>query len=254
MVMPGSFYVRALFPSVQHPFAIHEIDDLLVERIERAEGQIKREVVRLREIIMPLLVFVLEHQFVYVLSEPSLDRESKIFYWQIKGIGIESVCSCEIADLTMLRGERLMLKALTAEGFQIPIYTRYVDDIYFIIWGSGARVQQGYESIEKGLNSVDERGGSVEVEEEGVVVKEGEEKTLSLLDVEVALKFVTGGRVLFETGVYRKPSAGNTYTHWKSAQDEKVKTGLVRSELVRYVRLCSTECTFEKAWQRFRGI
>ena len=53
--------------------------------------------------------------------------------------------------------------------------------------------------------------------------------------------------------MYRKPSAGNTYTHWKSAHDEKVKTGLVRGELIRYLRLCSTENTFQKAWRRFRG-
>ena len=38
-----------------------------------------------------------------------------------------------------------------------------------------------------------------------------------------------------------------------SAHDERVKTGLVRGELVRYLRLCSTESMFEKAWQRFRG-
>ena len=88
---------------------------------------------------MTLLIFVLEHQFVYVLSDQSGENESKIFYWQLKGIRI--VCSCEIANLTMLRGERLMLRDLTEEGFQIPIYTRYVDDIYFIIWGSRARVR-----------------------------------------------------------------------------------------------------------------
>jgi hypothetical protein len=104
----------------------------------------------------------------------------------------------------MLRGKRLMLRDLAEEGFQIPIYTRYVDDIYFIIWGSRSRVRQGRERIEKGLNSLDGRGGSIEVEGEHVSVKEGEEKSLAFLDVEVALKVEAGGRVVFETGVYRK--------------------------------------------------
>jgi len=68
-VMQGTLDFKALFPSVQHAYAIREIDELLLERIERAGEQFKREAVRLREIIMPLLIFVLEHQFVYVLSD-----------------------------------------------------------------------------------------------------------------------------------------------------------------------------------------
>ena len=45
-----------------------------------------------------------------------------------------------------------------------------------------------------------DRGGAFEVEGENVTVREGEEKTLAFLDVEVSLKLETGGRVAFETG------------------------------------------------------
>ena len=45
-------------------------------------------------------------------------------------------------------------------------------------------MQQGYERIEKGLNRLDGRGGSIKAEGESLVVKEGEEKSLNFLDVE----------------------------------------------------------------------
>ena len=67
-----------------------------------------------------------------------------------------------------------MLREMTTEGFQIPIYTRHVDDIYFIVWGSRARVRQRWKRIVQGLNSMDGPGGSIEVEGESVEAREGE--------------------------------------------------------------------------------
>ena len=104
---------------------------------------------------------------------------------------------------------------------------------------------QGWERIVEGLNSLDGLGGSIEVEGENVAVREGEGKTLAFLDVEVALKLKTGGRVAFETGVYRKASAGNTYTHWKSAcTDTDDDTGDDPGHVAR--RITTTPCADEE--------
>jgi len=153
----------------------------------------------------------------------------------------------------MLKGERMLINSLILEGYNILVYKRYVDDIYFMLRGRESNVLQAYKKIEEGLNNLDEAGKSIKVEGEFVLIEEKDQgKKLPFLDVEVTACLDREGRLSLETGVYRKPSAGNTYIHFASAHAEEAKRGLVRGELIRYLRLCSTKERFEEAWRQLR--
>ena len=100
-----------MYPSLKIACIVKEIDTRLCERTEQKQGEYKEKARALREIVMPLLVFMLEHQFVFVLSE-GFEGEEKIFYLQREGIGIGSSASGAIANLTRVGGECMMLDKL----------------------------------------------------------------------------------------------------------------------------------------------
>ena len=78
-----------------------------MKRIARLQGDERERPEALREVVMPLMIFMLEHQFVYILSEGK-DEEKK-FYWQKEGIQIGSSASRTIANLKLIGGERPLL-------------------------------------------------------------------------------------------------------------------------------------------------
>ena len=94
--------VAAMYPNLKIAYIVKEIDERIVERIGRLKGEERVSAETLREIVMPLMIFMLEHHFVYVLSEGK--DEEKVFYWQKEGIGIGSSASGAIANLTLLGG------------------------------------------------------------------------------------------------------------------------------------------------------
>ena len=108
---------------------IREIDTLLVERIDSRKGEEMKGVEALREIVIPLIIFQLQHQIAYVLSDEREEKEEKIFYWQKEGVGIGNVASGALANGTLLVGERKMLKEMKEQGHRVLLYKRYIDDI-----------------------------------------------------------------------------------------------------------------------------
>ena len=109
---------------------IREIDTLLVERIDSRKGEEKKRAEALREIVFPLIIFQLQHQIVYVLSDEREEKEEKILYWQKEGVG--NVASGALANSTLLVGERKMLKEMKEQGYRVLLYKRYIDDILAI--------------------------------------------------------------------------------------------------------------------------
>ena len=71
----------ALYPSLKIQYVIREIDTLLVERIDSRKGEEKKGAEALREIVIPLFIFQLQHQIVYVLSDEPEEKEEKISYF-----------------------------------------------------------------------------------------------------------------------------------------------------------------------------
>jgi len=54
---------------------IRKIDTLLVERIDSRKGEETKRAEALRENVIPLIIFQLQHQIVYVLSDEREEKE-----------------------------------------------------------------------------------------------------------------------------------------------------------------------------------
>ena len=132
MVGLATWDIKAMYPSLKHGFIVREVDEALVRRINRRQGEERARAKRLREVLMPLLIFSLQHQFVYIRSEGEGAEEEKTFFWQHQGISIGSSASGAIANLALLGGEREMLKELGGWGGEIKLYQRYIDDIFTV--------------------------------------------------------------------------------------------------------------------------
>jgi len=146
---------------------------------------------KLRDILMQLLVFMLEQQFVYVRTEGKEDQEGKIAYWQKEGIRIGSSASGPIADVTVVVGERVMLKKPVQEGHRLLLYKRYKDDIFAVIEAKIGQGEKAETRIETGLHELD-AGGSIRVEGKGIVSnrkrKAGEkEKKIEFININTEL-------------------------------------------------------------------
>jgi len=111
--------VSALYQSLKIQYVITEIDTLLVERIDSRKGEEMKGVEALREIVIPLIIFQLQHQIVYVLSDEREEKEEKMVYWQKEGVGIGNVASGALTNGTLLVGERKMLKEMKEQGYRI---------------------------------------------------------------------------------------------------------------------------------------
>jgi hypothetical protein len=256
-----SWDITAMYPNLKHGFVIREIDEAIMRVIRKKEGGERKKKEALREVLMPMLIFALQHQFLYVLSdEKGKDGdEEKIFYYQFQGIYIGSSASGAIANLALLGGEREMLRDLRMfKGASISLYRRYIDDIGTIIEGNKEWVRKVGEMMQTRINMLDEEEGSVKVDPASVIraVKGWEEGSEPVnqeyLDLDIGLDWGEEGWIKLETGIYRKPAAADNYLHFESAHPEALKRGMVRGELCRFLTRCSKEELFEKSWMRFR--
>ena len=97
----------------------------MVLRIEKKSGAEKEKATALHNITMPLIIFMIEHQFCSTIGE-----KGKTTIWrQVTGVSIGSSCSGILANLTLLMGEIDMLESLETKGIVLSTYNRYVYDI-----------------------------------------------------------------------------------------------------------------------------
>jgi len=111
-IMLASWDISAMYPSLKIGYILRDMDTLLVERIGlKPSGATRNGAKKLREVVNSRFIFILQHQFVNVRDEGAREAERMIFYWPKEGIGIGSSASGPIADITVLAGERIMLKS-----------------------------------------------------------------------------------------------------------------------------------------------
>ena len=205
-----------------------------------------------------MIIFLLQHQIVYVLSKGRGEKEEKIFDWQKQGVGIGKIASGALANGTLLVGERKMLEEMATQGNRILLYKRYIDDILaFFESPDGIQGRKGGVMMEEMLNSLDQKGGSIKVGPSPGISslrwrgQEEEDTSVAYLNVEIVL---TGqGEMCLEIGIHRKDAAANLYIQAESAHPWALKMGVVKGELIRYLTRCTTEQRFERAWTRFRS-
>jgi hypothetical protein len=273
--------VVALYPSLKLEFMIRMIDKAMVLRIETKKGEEKEKAIQLRNIIMPLVIFMLEHQFCSTVGK---DGE-KMIWRQVTGISIGSSCSGILANLTLLMAEIDMLDKLETQGIRLSAYNRYVDDITAIS-DVKEKNKKGelFKMLEAELNNLDPIGDSIRVTGEQIYAdrvskqadrvnnnqkqqrnnkqadrvnkqteKEQPEKEQGLAYLDLWQKLVRGtsGQIKLECGIYRKKAAADMYILPSSAHSKKLKQGILKGEFLRFVTLCSTEKEYDKASDRY---
>ena len=83
-----------MYLSLKIEYIVREVDTLLVERIgQTPSGSIRDAAKILKKVVVPLLMLMLQHQFVSVRDEGICVAEKKACYWQKDGIGIGSRAS-----------------------------------------------------------------------------------------------------------------------------------------------------------------
>ena len=245
--------VVALYPSLKLEFMIKEIDRAMVLRIETKKGEEKRKAIELRKITIPLIIFMLEHQFCSTIGK----QGEKTVWRQVTGISIGSSCSGILANLTLLMGEIDMLGRLETKGVVLSIYNRYVDDITAIS-DVKDKNEKGrlFSILEDELNKLDPVGNSIRVTGEQIYadrVKHQLEKEQGLAYLDLWQKLVRGtlGQIRLECGIYRKKAAADMYILPSSAHSKKLRQGILKGEFLRFITLCSTEKEYDKACDRY---
>jgi hypothetical protein len=248
--------VVALYPSLKLEFMVRMIDKAMVLRIETKKGEEKDKAIQLRNIIMPLVIFMLEHQFCSTIG-----KDGKKTVWrQVTGISIGSSCSGILANLTLLMAEIDMLDKLETQGIILSAYNRYVDDITAIN-DVKEKDKKGelFKMLEAELNNLDPIGDSIRVtgeqiyadrvsiQEDRVNKQTEKEQGLAYLDLWQKLVRGTLGQIKLECGIYRKKAAADMYILPSSAHSKKLKQGILKGEFLRFVTLCSTEKEYDKA-------
>ena len=270
-LMVASWDVSAMYPSLKQRYIIKEIDQQLVDRRERQTGEEeKKDVDRLRKVLMRMLIFGLEHQLVSV-DKPRRDdargpAETEVF-WGFEGVGIGSRSSGAIANLTLLGGERRMLEKIQGwSAVRLLSYKRYIDDIASLALVECGREQEVFEDMQAALNNLDEAGDSVKVEGKfiaaGVTNMEykcsgrtgqrelGREQNIEFLDILIEMGWERGRRQMI-TGVFRKKAAADLYLEASSSHPKGLQLGIMKGERIRFVRVCNREEKFEAAWHRY---
>ena len=270
-LMVASWDVSAMYPSLKRGYVIKEIDQQLVDRRERQRGEEERkDVDRLRKMLMRMLIFGLEHQLVSV-NKPRRDgargpAETEVF-WGFEGVGIGSRSSGAIANLTLLGGERKMLEKIRGwSEVRLLSYKRYIDDIASLVLVECGREQEVFEKMQAELNSLDEAGGSVKVEGKFIAAgitdveykcsgKTGQkelekEQSIEFLDILIEMGWEEGRRQMI-TGVFRKKAAADLYLEASSSHPKGLQLGIMKGERIRFMRVCNREEKFEAAWHRY---
>jgi hypothetical protein len=233
---------------------VREIDRAMVLRIETKEGKEKEQAIALRNITIPLVIFMLEHQFCSTVGKEG----EKTVWRQMTGISIGSSCSGILANLTLLMGEIDMLDRLEAKGIVLSTYNRYVDDIT-VVSDVREKKEKGklFLILEDELNKLDPVGNSIRVTGEQIYadrVNNQLEKDQGLAYLDLWQKLVRGtlGQIRIECGIYRKKAAADMYILPSSAHSKKLRLGVIRGEYLRYLTLCSTEEGYNEACERLR--
>jgi hypothetical protein len=142
--------VSKMYANFSRDFVIETIDSFLFSRVlSHAPNTTEhKRAKRMRDIIMPLMIFLLEHIVIYI--EWKKDRE---FYVQRQGLPTGGSFSDAIAILCMWLCEKNLLKRWRMSNMGTQMYSRFVDDISIKIWVARDEVDAMVRMVKLDLNS-----------------------------------------------------------------------------------------------------
>ena len=166
-----TYDVESMYPSMKHAWLVRAIDGIMAEReADRSSGteEQKRGARQLREMVVKLLIFLLQHQVVRTRQE---DSEEMTCWHQHEGIGIGQGSSGAIANMSLWGGERGVLEELEELGYVIELYKRYIDDGKLVAIAKNLTEAKALgERLAGLLEGIDREGGSIRIPKKDIKV------------------------------------------------------------------------------------
>jgi hypothetical protein len=242
--------VSKMYANFHLPFVIETIDSFLFERVlSHVPNTLEhKRAKRMRDIIMPLMIFLLEHIVIYIEW-----KEDKIFYIQRQGLPTGGSFSDAIAILCMWLCEKKLLQTWRTSNIGMQMYSRFVDDISIKMWVARDAVDATIQKVKLDLNSWH---ACIKVDPIVHIVTDplgGNDPSMrsDFLDVSESYT-IASGCVRIETSVFRK-MPGYMHAPFSSALPSAVKLGTVISQRIRYITICSTEEAFNTVWDPYHA-
>jgi hypothetical protein len=241
--------IKKMYPSITPALIVETIDTHLLCLINSypQDSENQKAAKNLREMMIPLIIFVLEHAFIYIQQ-----GNLKTFFRQVVGIPTGASYSDSLPSFTVYLLECPMLKKLKAMNIDPLIYARFVDDTFIQILSEKDKAENTIESIKEALNSMDPCL-TYTVESTitfllGKKTKKKEGTATPFLDLNTIPTLYEDGKFRVEVDILPKPKATPPHTPWLSAQPLSVKLSTLQTERHRYLTRCTTELFFRKNW------
>ena len=174
------------------------------------------------------------------LSKNDFDFDGKC-YLQTWGTAMGKLFAPNYANIFMAKWER---EALAKCNLQPTIYLRFLDDI-FLIW------DHGEEEFKQFFDTLNSHAASIKLK------TTMDFKSVDFLDVTVfkGEDFENSGKL--DTKVFFKPTDTHELLHKSSFHPGHTFKGILKSQILRFHRICSRECDFQAActilFQALRG-
>lgn len=149
------------------------------------------------------------------------------WFLQIRGTAMGCSVSVYLANCLMYSRTRYLIDNPPKD---LLYMTRYIDDIIGIWTGPAEEIQPLFNAA---------RGRGIEL----TFVIGGRE----LVALDVTIFFTTDGRI--GTRLFRKPTDGHQYVHWRSAHPYHLKASIPYAQLIRLRRNCSEDENYEEEAQ-----
>jgi hypothetical protein len=175
------------------------------------------------------------HKYIIKLLRLSLEGNDFTFngkhYLQISGTAMGKKFAPHFADITMAYWEATNLQNCDK---QPRIYLRYLDDI-FMIW------EHSREEFDKFFQVLNTAHPNIKLK------SSIQSQQLEFLDVLIYKGEIFQKHNTFDTKVYFKPTDSHALLHKESFHPKHTFAGLIKSQLVRFGRICQLESDFDEA-------
>ncbi|XP_067832584.1 uncharacterized protein [Heptranchias perlo] len=161
--------------------------------------------------ILQLIRFILDHNVF------TFDNQ---FFTQTHGTAMGTKFAPQYANIFMHKFEQ---DFFTAQDLQPTLYTRYIDDIFFL-W------THGEESLKRLHNNINKFHPTIKL------TMDYSSESVSFLDTRISIK---DGHL--STSLYRKPMDNLTMLHFSSFHPNHVKEAIPYGQALRIHRVCSDE-------------
>ncbi|XP_077330261.1 uncharacterized protein LOC143964418 [Lithobates pipiens] len=205
--------VEALYNSIPHDLGIGVVEGFLSEA-----GEAKTNY---NQFILKLLSFTLNNNiFIFGRSH----------YLQVQGVAMGKKCAPSYANLYLGGWERHIFHCEDLFKFfcLIPVWRRYIDDIFFIWTGIEAELFTFMELLK--INTYNLK-----------FTMEKSRSSLTFLDIQIYVN--PKGEI--RSTLFRKPLAANTVLHASSSHPEPLVASIPYGQYLCLKRNCSSEADFE---------